>query len=190
MIIFSQQGTSFLEHIKPFRGIPKTYVAATQDIDWLAFGLRMLNTIWQMKNTRICVVQGDEPADCTLSVVGTTLHYIPNIRFCDEFKKVQESEEVRAMADYYISKAKKIIEPTRQDLLGAAKSYIVCRRIMAAENCQGLALNCLPMISAAHRDKISPLMASLLGNADVIPPPCLAVSRLRDEGIVASCQAD
>jgi len=190
VIIFSPQGTSFLEHIKPFRDIPKTFVAATQDVGWLAFGLRMLNTIWQMKNTRICVVQGDETADCTLDVVGTTLHYIPNIRFSDEFKKVQESEEVQAIADYYIGKARKIVEPSRQDILEAAKNYIVCRRIMAAENCQGIAMSCLPLVSAAHREKMSPHLASLLGDADVIPPPCLAFSRLRDEGIVAACQAD
>jgi gamma-glutamyl phosphate reductase len=65
-----------------------------------------------------------------LDVIGTTLHYIPTNRFTDEFKKVQESDEVRAMADYYTKNAKNIVEPNKQDILNAAKNYAVCRQLL------------------------------------------------------------
>jgi len=172
-IVFSPMGTSFLHHIKSIPKVSKMFVASTQDIGWLAFGLRMLSTIWQMKNTRICIVRGNQTEDHPLDVIGTTLHYVPRNRFAEEFKKVQQSDEVRAMADYYIKQAKKIVEPTEQDILEAAKTYVVCRRLMAAEQCQGIAVDCLGLVSSRR-----------------VPPPCLAFSRLRDEGIVASCQAD
>ena len=172
-IVFSPMGTSFTGHLQATRNIPGVYVAATQDIDWLEFGTRMFSTIQKMKNTRICICKGDKTEDRKLDVIGTTLHYIPTKRFLDELKKVQESKEVRAMADYYTKNAKKIVEPTKKDLLNAAKNYFVCRRLMEAENCQGFSMDCLGPVSRR-----------------LIQPPCMAFSRLRDEGGLGTCEAD
>ena len=172
-IVFSPMGTSFTGHLQGTRNIPGVFVAATQDLDWLDFGVRMLRTISEMKNTRICICAGNKTQDRKLDVIGTTLHYIPSKRFVDEFKKVQETDEVRAMADYYTKKAQKIVEPNRKDILHAAKNYVVCRRLMAAENCQGFSMDCLGPVSRRE-----------------IKPPCLAFSRLRDEGGLGTCEAD
>ena len=172
-IVFSPMGTSFTSHLQGTRNIPGVFAAATQDLDWLEFGIRMLNTIWQMKNTRICIVAGNKTEDKKLNVIGTTLHYIPTKRFLDEFKKVQDSDEVRAMADYYTKNARKIVEPTKKDILTAAKNYFVCRRLMAADNCQGFSMDCLGPVSRR-----------------LIKPPCMAFSRLRDEGGLGTCEAD
>jgi len=172
-IVFSPMGTSFTGHLQATRNIPRLYVAATQDLDWLAFGLRMFNTIHRMKNTRICIVAGNKTYDKKLEVIGTTLHYLPGKRFLDEFEKVQLTDEVRAMADHYTRSAKKIVEPKKQDILDAAKNYVVCRRLMAAENCQGFSMDCLGPVSRRQ-----------------IKPPCMAFSRLRDEGGLGTCEAD
>ena len=172
-IVFSPMGTSFTGHLQATRNIPRLYVAATQDLDWLGFGLRMFNTIHRMKNTRICIVAGNKTYDQKLDVIGTTLHYIPGKRFLDEFEKVKQTDEVLAMADYYTSNAKKIVEPKKQDILDAAKNYVVCRRLMAAENCQGFSMDCLGPVSRRQ-----------------IKPPCMAFSRLRDEGGLGTCEAD
>jgi len=172
-IVFSPMGTSFTGDLQATRDIPGVFVAATQDLDWLQFGLRMLNTIRQMKDTRICICAGNKTNDKKLDVIGTTLHYIPTKRFLDEFKKVGESDEVRAMAEYYSKNAKKIVEPTKKDILTAAKNYFVCRRIMKADNCQGFSMDCLGPVSRR-----------------LIQPPCLAFSRLRDEGGLGTCEAD
>ena len=172
-IVFSPMGTSFTGHLQGTRNIDGVFAAATQDIGWLEFGVRMLKTIWEMKNTRICIVAGNKTADRKLDVIGTTLHYIPSKRFPEEFKQVKESDEVRAMADYYTRNARKIVEPNRQDILNAAKNYVVCRRLMAAENCQGFSMDCLGPVSRRE-----------------IQPPCLAFSRLRDEGGLGTCEAD
>jgi len=172
-IVFSPMGTSFTGHLQATRNIPRLYVAATQDLDFLAFGLRMFSTIHKMKNTRICIVAGNKTQDRPLNVIGTTLHYIPNKRFPEEFKKVSESNEVRAMVDFYTRNAKKIVEPKKQDILDAAKNYVVCRRLMAAENCQGFSMDCLGPVSRRE-----------------IQPPCMAFSRLRDEGGLGTCEAD
>lgn len=172
-VVYSPMGTSFLHNIKPVANAPRTFIASTQEVDWLAFALRMFRTMSEMKNTRICILQGDKTEDVKLDVIGTTLHYTPVTRFPDEFNKIETTDEMRAIADYYIKNARKRVEPTEKDVLDAAKNYVVCRRIMAAENCLGIAIDCLPLVEKRLN-----------------PPPCLAFSRLRDEAVVASCQAD
>ncbi len=173
-IIFSPMGTSFTGHLQATRKAAKTFVAATQDIDWLAFGLRMLNTIWQMRQSRICVMAGNKTVDRKLEPLGTTLHYVPQGRWVSEYKKLDTTDEMRAIADYYKKEAKKIVEPNDQDILNAAKGYVLARRIMAAEKCHGISVNCLPLV----------------GSRAIPCPPCIAWSRLRDELTVAACEAD
>jgi len=172
-VVYSPMGSSFTQHLKTARATPKTFVGATQDIHWPVFGLRMLNTVWRMKNTRICICAGDKTWDKTLDVIGTTLHYIPLTRFAGEFKKIETSDEVRALADYYTTHAKKIIEPKKEEILDAARNYFVCRRLMADENCQAFSMDCL---GPAERGEIE--------------PPCMAFSHLLDQGVVAACEAD
>jgi hypothetical protein len=176
-IVFSPMGTSFTGHLQPTRGKPKTFVAATQDIDWLAEAVKMFRVMWDMKESRLCIVRGkdsDGTRDQKLDVIGTTLHYIPESRWIEQFKKTETSDEVRAIADYYTKEAKKIVEPTAEDILNAAKMYVVARKIMADEKCQGMSVNCLPMIS----NKLVPC------------GPCIAWSKLNDELSVGACEAD
>ncbi|KPJ73043.1 MAG: hypothetical protein AMS14_06820 [Planctomycetes bacterium DG_20] len=172
-VVFSPMGTSFTGHLQHSRKSNNAFVGATQDVEWLAMAVRMLKTVWEMKQTRICIVRGNKTEDRLLDVIGTTLHYIPGKRFLDEFEKVEASDEVRAMADHYTKEAKKIVEPSKDDILTAAKNYIVCRRLMETEKCHGFSMDCLGPIGRRE-----------------IKPPCLAFMRLRDEGIVGACEAD
>jgi len=160
--------TSFTGHMRATRKVPKTFVGATQDVGWLAFAVRMLWTHWQMKNTRIAVLTGRDTKNVVLKGLGTAIHFLPAARFDEELKKVEVSDEVRAMADQYAKAAQEIIEPKPQEILDAAKNYIASKRIMEAEKCQGISFACLGRTN----------------------PVCMAFSRLLDEGVVAGCEAD
>ncbi len=173
-IVFSPMGTSFTSHLQGTRNIPGVYVAATQDLDWLEYGIRMLRTKWDMENARICIVRGDKQTDQKLKVIGTTLHYVPRNRYPQEYRKVEQSDEVRALADYYTKNAEKIVEPSKQDVLNAVKNYVLARKLMAQENCQGISVDCLPLVQ----------------NRLIPAPPCIAWLRLNDEGSVGACEAD
>jgi len=174
VIVFSPMGTSFTGHLQGTRNIDGVYVAATQDIEWLTFGMKMFKTMSEMRNTRLCILAGDKVEDRPLEVIGTTLHYIPRNRLPEELKKVEETDQVRTIADYYTKNAKKIVEPTKQDILNAAKNYVAARRIMEAEKCQGISVDCLPLVE----------------NRLIPCPPCIAWLRLNDEGSVGACEAE
>ena len=167
LVIYSNM-TSFTGHMLPTRQVPGTYVGATPDVSWLAFGLRMLGTIWRMKHTRLAILAGAETKEVVVPRLGTTLRYLPAARFDQELAQVAATDEVRAMADAYAQAAQEIVEPQAAEILDAARNYIVCKRIMEAEQCQGLAFACLGRTN----------------------PVCMAFSRLLDEGVVAGCEAD
>lgn len=175
-IIFSPMGTSFTGNLRATRTAKKCFTAATQDHGWLATGVKMLRTIWDMKNTRlaICITDGEKQQDKVLDVIGTTLHYIPLSRWTDELAKQTVTDEVKALADEFTKTSKKVVEPDSLDILNAAKNYFVAKRIMAADNCQGISLHCL----------------QLVGNRQVACPPCMAWLKLNDEGSVGCCECD
>ena len=173
-IVFSRLGTSFTNHVKTAGELPKVYVAATDGLAWLGRGMRMLKTVADMKRSRLCMISGEESYDRKLDVIGTTLRYIPLQRWVDEFKQADTTDEMRTIADYYTKQAKEIREPSEEDILNAAKNYVVAKRIMAAEDCDGISLNCLDLVR--HH---------------TIPcPPCIAWSKLNDEGSVGACERD
>jgi hypothetical protein len=160
--------SGFTAHLQCGRNTPKTYLGATPDTGWLAFALRMLYTIWRTKNTRILFVAGKAAKETTVAGMGTVFRWIPKDRFAEDFRKVAETDEVRRVAELYAKNAQKIIEPSGKDIIEAVKNYVVCRRLMEAERCQGIAIDCLGWKN----------------------PVCLAFSKLRDEGIVAACERD
>lgn len=149
------------------RKTPKTFMAATQKVEWLATAVRMFHTNWRIKNTRILQLSGPG-ADVTLAPWGTLVHPIAKARFEEFLKQVETSEEVRAIADHYAKGAERILEPTKAEILTAAKNYIALRRLMEAEKCHGVTVACL-------------------GWKD---PVCMAFSKLLDEGIPGVCECD
>jgi hypothetical protein len=165
-VVYSNM-SGFTQHFQNARKAPNTFLAATQDVGWLATAVRMFHAIWRMKHTRILVV-ARAGQDATVEGLGTVFHPIPKSRFVEEFEKVPVTDEVRAMAESYAKSAEKIVEPTKEDIVEAAKNYLVCRRLMETEKCHGISIACLGWRN----------------------PVCLAFSRLLDEGIVAGCEAD
>jgi len=161
-IIYSHV-SGFTAHLQLGRNMPGVLMAATQSIAWLEMAVRMLNAIWRLKHARILGTwRGTKEAVHELGTkfVGCTADWQ------EEIKKAEKSDEARAIVDFYAKNAKQIVEPTKADILDAAKQYVVLRHLMAAQDCQGISLaGCL-----------------------IDKPPCLAASKLRDEGIVATCE--
>lgn len=173
-IVFARMGTTFTGQMQVARKLPRVYVASTTGLQWLRYGMRMFKTMADMRQSRLCILRGEKTEDKVLQPVGTTLHYVPVERWVKEFQSRAVDDQVRAVAEHYSKTARKTIEPNTQNILDAAKNYFVARRIMETENCDGISLDCLPLVRYAK-----------------IPcPPCIAWSKLNDEGSVGACEAD
>jgi len=170
-------------------------LASTNDPEWLRTGLRLLTAAWQVRNTRICVVTDEAgAADAAHPQLGTTFHPVPSARLEEEIRKVND-EEATAVAVGYMHRGRMDgtveghsgyekmpgeekwlprMEPARyekvkQEMIAAAKLYLGCRNLLAAENCQALTLADQAKYGAA---------------------PVLAFSALADDGIAAAFDRD
>jgi hypothetical protein len=71
--------------------------------------------------------------------------------------------------------AASIVEPTDEALLESCKMYVLLRSIIEKEGLSGISIDCLSFSFNSKRK---------------LPPPCLAFTRLRDEGFAMPCEAD
>jgi L-fucose isomerase-like protein len=173
-IVFGPLGTALPSRTRKLQGMPRTFVATTQDHKWLATGVRMLKAAWELPQTRICIVSDAAEGDQRIGKIGSTLHYVPLSRWIDELRDTPISDEVREIAKAFAIEARDVVEPELDDILSAARNYVVARRIMKSERCQGISVDC----------------AQLVGEQHVACGPCLAWSKLLDEGLVGGCEAD
>ena len=149
---------------KVFRGLD-----AGSSAGWPT-GCKMLRTIWDMKNTRICVINGNKTRGRAAG--RDRNHAAPHSAGPLDRGGGQAGGNRRGAGDgrRVYQDGEKIVEPKPQDVLNAAKNYFVAKRIMAAEKCNGISLNCL----------------GLVANRRIPCPPCMAWQRLNNEGSVGA----
>jgi hypothetical protein len=105
---------------------------------------------------------------------GVRIAYRP----IDELKPLLESvDEARARREMerWKREAAQIVEPVDQAILDASRLYVLLRSIVDRERLSAVSIDCLSFS---------------FGRNPTLPYPCLAFTRLRDEGITAACEAD
>lgn len=173
-IIFSPIGTSFTGHTLKISRQPGVHVISSLEMDELRYALKMVRTACDLRRQRILRVTGDARSDSVLDTVGIAVRHIPRRMFHELFDEMPETDELRALADEVAAGARKVAEPTRQDILNASRVYFTIKELLARENATAAAIDCLGMVGAR-----------------LVPtPPCMAFSRLNDEGTTAACEAD
>jgi len=147
---------AFIPRYRSWSNYPKTFIAATEDVNHLATAVRMHRAVWDWKNLKLL--------------------NLPGKNWENEYKKTADSDELRAIADFYIKNAVEVVEPTKDQVLAAAKNYITIRRLMTETGCNGVTVSGRLCIGAATKPNAV--------------PACVAVSKLLDDGIPAACQGD
>ena len=168
--------TGFAGAVVPIARRKGVYLPSTSDweLGSVRFGMKMIQAAYRLRRTKVAVLRGTETVEQKMEPLGLTIRYLPRRRFPDTLKTIQETPEVVAMAEEYAKAAQKVIEPTRADLINAAKNYFASRKIMEEEGCQGISMDCL----------------GLVGNREIPTPPCLSWTRLLDSGLSGTCEAD
>jgi hypothetical protein len=172
-IIFSPLGTSFTTNTIDLAETPRCIVYSTNDFGQAAYGMKMLCAGAKMRRTRCVVIAGDKRYDTPLADLGITLRHVPAGTFIDEYNRTPDTKEIIAMADDYIRRARKQTGCTKRDVINGVKSYYVAGKILEDEQADAITMDCL----------------GALGNIKV-SLPCIAWSRMNDDGIPAACEAD
>ncbi|HIE52635.1 MAG TPA: hypothetical protein EYP85_12840 [Armatimonadetes bacterium] len=173
LVVFAPIGTSFAPQALGVADKPGVFLASTLDEQALRYGLRMFKAAWQLRHSRVLVIAGKAETDRSVDKWGTQLHYIPWRRYPETLEQVKVTPEVEQLADFYLRKAQKVVEPSREEVLTAARIYVACKHLLTEAQAQAITMDCLP-----HRP------------GRTTPPPCIAWSKFNDEGIPAGCEAD
>ena len=127
-----------------------------------------------LKHTRIIAIgrpHGSTVACAAEEVkrrLGAELVVIPNEKMMELYQAVDPQAAVKEAEDYWLSQAKEIVEPSRQEIIDSARMYLAVRDLMIHERAQA--------ICSVH----------CMGN----PRGCLTFSKLNDEGLVGACEGD
>lgn len=172
-VIFSPLGTSFTTNTVNLADKPGCVIYSTSDFSQAAFGMKMLKAGARMRNTRCVVLRGGKRYDSSMADLGIALRYVPAKEFLDEYRSTPDTDVILAMADEYMRLARRRRGATRRDVINGIKSYIVAANILKREECDAITMDCL--------GALGPTKISL---------PCIAWSRMNDDGIPAACEAD
>ncbi|KPK43587.1 MAG: hypothetical protein AMK72_13105 [Planctomycetes bacterium SM23_25] len=172
-VIFSPVGSSFTTNTAAPSRKPGCFICSTDDFDEVVYGMKMLHARAKLRATRCLVIRGRQRAERTMRDLGIQLRYVPARDFLDEYRKTPDSDEMLAVAADYMSRARRQRGATRRDVINGVKSYVVARKLLQREQCDAITMDCL---GALGRTKVS--------------LPCIAWSRMNDDGVPAACEAD
>ncbi len=174
-VVLATLGILLVDHINQLHERSGVYLINSLDnLDAVEEGMKMIQTARWMRESRIVNIGGSETKETIVPHLGTQVRTVPHTKFYEEFKRTKVTDAVKELAQAYLKNAKKVIEPTKADILEAAKTYFVLKRIIETEQADAMMMDCLPGLSKPHKH----------------PPPCMGFMSLRDEGIAAGCQAD
>jgi L-fucose isomerase-like protein len=105
---------------------------------------------------------------------GLRLQYRPISELEGLLKGVDEARALKEM-ERWKKEAVKIVEPPDKAILDSSKMYVLLRSIVDKESLSAISIDCLSFS---------------FSNVPPLPLPCLAFTRLRDEGVTVPCEAD
>jgi len=145
--------------------------------DWseLDKAVRLLRVRPNMARTRILVINGPVGSEAACSAeqvkakLGTEMVVVPVEETLKVHQAVPLADAEAEAKDYWLSKAKKIVEPTRDEIVNSARFYLAVKNLMIEKG--------------AHAVTSSNCMGAPAKG-------CLAFSKLGDLGLVGACEGD
>ncbi len=105
---------------------------------------------------------------------GVEIQFRPIEELAALYKEVDAKDAIREM-ERWKSEAVKVIGVSDETIVDACRLYILLRSIVEKEGLSAVSIDCLGFTLSPN---------------PVLPYPCLAFARLRDEGVTAACEAD
>ena len=120
------------------------------------------------------VPMGNLNGDYVYKKTGLRIQYRPVDDLMPLLEKVDEAAAMKEM-ERWKKEAAKVLEPSDKTILDTARLYVLLRSLVEKEGLAAISIDCLSF--------------SFSGKPP-LPLPCLAFTRLRDDGITAPCEAD
>ncbi|MBN2314319.1 MAG: hypothetical protein JXM79_10345 [Sedimentisphaerales bacterium] len=174
-VVLATLGILLVDHIQQFHRRSGVYLINSLDnLDAVEDGMKMMKTARWMKDGRIVNIAGSQIKETNVPRLGTQIRTVPHEQFYQVFASIGATNDVRKLANDYQSHAQEIVQPTKDDILDAARATFALKHVIEMEKADALMMDCLPGLRRPHKHC----------------PPCMGFMSLRDEGIAAGCQSD
>jgi len=174
-VILATLGVLQGSHVRQVIDRPGIYMINSPDnLDAVENGLGMIAAMCWLRNATIVNINGDKVSEKNVPFFGTKVRTIPHQRFYDLFARTKADEEVTELAKKFTSSTVKIVQPSNEEILDAAKTYFILKKLIEEEKGDALMMNCLAGLRKPRKHV----------------PPCMGFMSLLDEGISMGCEAD
>ncbi|NUM54935.1 MAG: hypothetical protein HUU46_14910 [Candidatus Hydrogenedentes bacterium] len=173
-IVFAPIGTAFTGHVLKISRQPGVHVISSLETNAIAQAMRMVRAKKQLAQTCLLVIAGEERKEEVMDHLGVRVKRVPRATLHQQFEQMPEDDETYEVARMMRRGAEKVVEPTRQDTMNAARSYQTAKRILRDEGANAVTSDCLGMVTT----KVVPT------------PPCMAAALFQDNGVTYACEAD
>lgn len=150
---------------------------SSSDFTEIGPALKAIDTVRRLKEAKILCVSDRKDISSYQTQAqdrfGIEIELVGHEALVSAYEQADESE-AKDIASEYINNAEKVVEPSTQDIVDAARMYLGIRQLMNEAEANAVTVDCLPLTYAG-----------------LLPAfPCLAFSRLNDEGLIGVCEAD
>jgi L-fucose isomerase-like protein len=174
-VILATLGVVLIGHVREMARQPGVFVISSQDdFEAVRSGLRMIKTAHRMSEALILDIAGSTTTEQVVPLIGTKVRTVPHEIFYERYKRLDTNDAVHRLANAYWDNAKDVVEPTKGDVLEAARAYFVFKDLLEAESADAIMMDCLPGLKRPHKHV----------------PPCMGFMSLRDEGVPMGCESD
>lgn len=173
-IVFAPIGTAFTGHVLNISREQGCHVVSTLEMSAVEQAMHMIRAKRQFEATRLLIVAGDKREDSEIERLGLKVRRIPRSSLHELFDKMPECDEAHEVARAMRRAARKMVEPTKQDTVNAARSYMTAKRLLKMEESNAITTDCLGMVTERK----------------VPTPPCMAATMFQDHGVTYGCEAD
>ncbi|MBC7326843.1 hypothetical protein H5T87_01840 [bacterium] len=150
---------------------------ASSDFKDVVRAVHLFEVIKSLEQSKILVVtDGADLTPVTRKVqelFGTMVEGVSSDEVNAVYRRIRNSS-AQEWADKWIKEAKKVVEPTQEDILKAAKMYLALKSIMERKSGDAITVNCLGLVYGGKLEAY----------------PCLAFFQLNNEGSTGCCEAD
>jgi hypothetical protein len=105
---------------------------------------------------------------------GVKVMFRPIEELAEQYKKIDDKDAIKEM-ERWKREAAQVEGVSDKTIIDACRLYVLLRSLVDKEGLSAVSIDCLGFTLSPN---------------PVLPYPCLAFSRLRDEGITAACEAD
>jgi len=147
-------------------------ISSSNDND-IVQGMRLFSTLHKLRQSRILVVgsEGDKKIQETFGTEMVGMSFEPLKAAYESINKADAEKQ----AAEWTNKARKVVEPSQDEILEGARMYLGMKKLMEDHHAQAITVNCLGGIYSGQLP---------------VAYPCLGFMELNDQGLVGACEAD